>query len=108
MGDRQVLPVQSMRTSMVADVTAGSPHSGLPAASQPVPSRSGDPFEQPTSAESRLAAATIAGYTLSRTVGLPAATDDVGNWTEALGLASLFVEGALVLLSVEMVLKGRT
>ena|SRR5437867_12663275 len=54
-----------------------------------------------------LAAATIAAYTLSRTVGLPAATDDVGNWTEALGISSLFVEGALVLLSAEMVLNGR-
>jgi hypothetical protein len=54
-----------------------------------------------------LAAATVAGYTLSRTVGLPAATDDVGNWGEALGLASLFVEGALVLLSAEILLFSR-
>jgi xanthine/uracil permease len=43
-----------------------------------------------------LAASAIVGYVLSRTTGLPHATDDVGNWTEPLGLASLFVEGAVV------------
>ena len=43
-----------------------------------------------------LAASAIAGYVLSRTTGLPNATGDVGNWTEPLGLASLFVEGAVV------------
>jgi hypothetical protein len=43
-----------------------------------------------------LAASAITGYVLSRTVGLPNATDDIGNWTEPLGLASLFVEGAVV------------
>jgi hypothetical protein len=46
-----------------------------------------------------LAASAIAGYVLSRTVGLPNATEDVGNWTEPLGLASLFVEGAVVAVS---------
>jgi hypothetical protein len=46
-----------------------------------------------------LAASAIAGYVLSRTTGLPNATDDVGNWTEPLGLASLFVEGAVVAVS---------
>ena len=35
-----------------------------------------------------------AGYVLSRTTGLPNATGDIGNWTEPLGLASLFVEGS--------------
>jgi hypothetical protein len=43
-----------------------------------------------------LAAGAMAGYVISRTVGLPSATGDVGNWTEPLGLASLFVEGAVV------------
>ena len=33
---------------------------------------------------------------LSRTTGLPNAMDDIGNWTEPLGLASLFVEGGVV------------
>jgi hypothetical protein len=40
-----------------------------------------------------LAAAIMLGYVLSRTSGLPAATLDVGNWTEPLGLASLVAEG---------------
>lgn len=46
-----------------------------------------------------LAAAILLGYILSRTTGLPNATDDIGNWSEPLGLASLFVEGALVCLT---------
>ena len=41
-------------------------------------------------------AATFVGYVLSRTTGLPAASGDIGNWAEPLGLASLFVEGAVV------------
>ena len=47
-----------------------------------------------------LSAATFTGYVLSRTTGLPAATGDIGNWTEPLGLASLFVEGLVVAMSV--------
>jgi hypothetical protein len=43
-----------------------------------------------------LAAATFLGYVLSRTTGLPAATDDIGNWTELLGVWSLVAEGAVV------------
>jgi hypothetical protein len=43
-----------------------------------------------------VAAGAFAGYVLSRTTGLPGATDDVGNWTEPLGLASLVVEGCVV------------
>ena len=43
-----------------------------------------------------VAASALVGYVVSRTVGLPGATDDIGNWTEPLGLASLFVEGAVV------------
>lgn len=46
-----------------------------------------------------LAAATFAAYCLSRTTGLPAATDDIGNWTESLGVWSLVFEGAVVALS---------
>jgi hypothetical protein len=44
----------------------------------------------------------LVGDRRSWLVGLPASTDDIGNWAEPLGLASLFVEGAVVLLSVEM------
>jgi hypothetical protein len=51
-------------------------------------------------AAATLAAAAIAGYVVSRTVGLPNATDDIGNWTEPLGLAALFVEGCVVAVSV--------
>jgi hypothetical protein len=43
-----------------------------------------------------LAAAAIAGFILSRTTGLPGADDDIGAWTEPLGLASLWVEGAVL------------
>jgi len=46
-----------------------------------------------------LAAATFLGYCLSRTTGLPAATDDIGNWAETLGIWSLIAEGAVVALS---------
>src|SRR3954462_5350887 len=43
-----------------------------------------------------VAASAFVGYVLSRTTGLPNATDDIGNWTEPLGLASLFVEGSVI------------
>jgi hypothetical protein len=46
-----------------------------------------------------LAGATFAGYAISRTTGLPSATDDVGNWFESLGLASLFIEACVVVVS---------
>src|SRR6478672_3393520 len=43
--------------------------------------------------------ATIVGYVISRSAGLPGDDgEDVGNWLEALGLASLLVEGVVVLL----------
>jgi hypothetical protein len=44
-----------------------------------------------------VAAAPLLGYILSRTTGLPGADDDIGNWTDPLGLASLWVEGAVLL-----------
>src|SRR3954470_152432 len=47
-----------------------------------------------------ISAATIAGYAINRTVGMPAATDDIGNWLEPLGLASLYVEGIVFAVSV--------
>jgi hypothetical protein len=46
-----------------------------------------------------LAGMTLIGYVLSRTTGLPGSTGDIGNWKEPLGLASLFVESGMVLLS---------
>jgi len=47
-----------------------------------------------------LAAATVTGYVLSRVVGLPQASGDIGDWQEPLGLAALFVEGLVMVLSV--------
>ena len=46
-----------------------------------------------------LSLAALVGYTINRTVGMPHATEDIGNWLEPLGLASLFVEGCVVLVS---------
>jgi hypothetical protein len=46
-----------------------------------------------------LSALVLAGYLLSRTTGLPGSGDDVGNWLDPLGLASVWLETALVLLS---------
>jgi hypothetical protein len=47
-----------------------------------------------------LAVLPIAGYVVSRTTGLPGATDDIGDWADPLGLAALGVEAALVALAV--------
>ena len=49
----------------------------------------------------------IVGYVLSRTTGLPQSSDDVGNWSEPLGMASLFVEGSLVTLGSAVLLARR-
>ena len=45
---------------------------------------------------SALCTAAIAGYVLSRSTGLPGATDDIGDWSNTLGLAALAVEVALL------------
>ena len=47
-------------------------------------------------AAAAIAASAIVGYVLSRTTACRNATDDIGNWTEPLGLASLVVEGCVV------------
>lgn len=49
-----------------------------------------------------LALSAAAGFTLTRTVGLPQAHGDIGNWTEPLGLASLWVEGCVAFLGGAM------
>ncbi len=46
----------------------------------------------------------LAGYVASRTVGLPGDRGDVGNWGYWVGTVSLFVEAALVMLSLTMLL----
>ncbi|GAA3071967.1 hypothetical protein [Streptomyces glomeratus] len=48
----------------------------------------------------------LLGYILSRGPGLPDYREDVGNWTETLGLVSLAVEGALLLLSVPLFVRS--
>jgi hypothetical protein len=45
----------------------------------------------------------LVGYVVSRGPGLPMYTEDRGNWTEALGVVSLIVEGALLVLAAVMV-----
>ena len=43
-----------------------------------------------------LAAAVFAGYVINRTVGMPGATDDIGNWMEPLGVLALVCEAFVV------------
>jgi hypothetical protein len=42
----------------------------------------------------------MTGYVLSRTMGLPGDSGDVGNWGYLLGTASLIVEGGFIVLAV--------
>ena len=53
-----------------------------------------------------LVASTLVGFTLSRTVGLPGDSGDIGNWGEALGIASLFVEGSFLMLAAGVLATG--
>jgi hypothetical protein len=50
----------------------------------------------------------LLGYVLSRGPGLPGYTDDQGNWTEPLGVASLVVEVALLCLAVSVLRDRRS
>jgi hypothetical protein len=47
-------------------------------------------------ASAGLAAAVIVGFVINRTVGMPNAMDDVGNWSEPLGMISLLIEGVVL------------
>ncbi len=51
--------------------------------------------------------ATLIAYVLSRTTGLPQASQDIGNWSDSLGLASVFVEGCTLLLGAYKLLTIR-
>jgi len=53
-----------------------------------------------------LAALVLIGFVVNRTVGLPRAMEDIGNWLEPLGLASLFVEGSVILLAIPPLTRG--
>ncbi|MGW2770353.1 hypothetical protein [Streptomyces sp. NPDC001275] len=48
----------------------------------------------------------LLGYIFSRGTGLPDYSDDIGNWTEPLGLVSLAVEGVLLLLSAPLFVRS--
>lgn len=43
-----------------------------------------------------LGVAVLVAFAINRTVGMPGATDDIGNWLEPLGLLSLAVEAFVV------------
>ena len=47
-----------------------------------------------------LVASALAGFILDRTTGLPNASGDIGNWTEPIGLANMFVEGAILFVAI--------
>lgn len=51
-------------------------------------------------ASALLSIAVLAGFIINRTVGMPGATEDIGNWSEPLGMASLFVEAITVWVTV--------
>lgn len=51
-----------------------------------------------------LGIAPIFGYILTRFISVPFDNTDVGNWFEPLGLASLFIEAALVGVCVDVLL----
>lgn len=54
-------------------------------------------------AAAALSAAVLVGFTINRTVGMPGATDDIGNWLEPLGLLSLVVEAFVLWQSIAAV-----
>jgi hypothetical protein len=54
-----------------------------------------------------LGAGPFVAYILSRSVGVPGDSGDVGNWGYWVGTVSLFIEAALVILSASMLLSLR-
>ncbi|QFP76073.1 hypothetical protein [Deinococcus sp. AJ005] len=50
----------------------------------------------------------IIAYTLTRTVGLPNAKGDIGNWAEPAGIISLILEAAFVVLSIVQLRRSTT
>jgi hypothetical protein len=60
-----------------------------------------------TTAAIFVSAGPLLGYVLSRGPGLPDYDDDLGNWTEPLGVVSLVVESALLALSVTVLIAAR-
>jgi len=60
-----------------------------------------------TTAAIFVSAGPLLGYALSRGTGLPDYDDDLGNWTEPLGVASLVVESALLALALTVLITTR-
>ncbi len=54
-----------------------------------------------------VAVAPLIGFVLSRGPGLPNYTDDKGNWTEPIGIASIILESALLLLTTGLLVRSR-
>ncbi len=54
-----------------------------------------------------LGAGPFLGYLTTRTVGLPGDSQDIGNWGGGAGPVSLFVEAALVVLSIRLLVSLR-
>ena len=52
-------------------------------------------------------AATILGFVITRTTGLPNANGDIGNWGETIGVWSLVFEGFVVVLTATVLLMQR-
>lgn len=50
----------------------------------------------------------LTGYLLSRSVGLPGDSGDVGNWGYLLGTVSLVVEGSFIVLAVVCLVRTRS
>ena len=56
-----------------------------------------------------LSGATLVGYCLSRTFGLPGeGGEEIGNWSEGLGMASLMIEAIVVLLAASALAQRST
>lgn len=55
-----------------------------------------------------LSAGVLAGFIITRTVGLPIAMDDIGNWLEPVGLVSIVVEALVIWNSLRAIQEVKT
>lgn len=49
----------------------------------------------------------LVGYVWSRSIGMPNYTDDIGNWSEPIGVASLVLEGLLLAIAALVLARSR-
>ena len=54
-----------------------------------------------------VAAGPLIGITISRSIGLPDATDDIGNWFEPLGMLAMAAEAVLLVLALAVLTRTR-